>query len=280
MVRDGTGAADRRVLRPGPAVAVAAGGRPRQHDARPGRAAPTPERVYQRALQYFTPDEIAEAFAATRGVASPSQLRLMIKQDPRDLLAQFRRLAPQRRPIPIQRWSVRRVALALGVLVAALLVAGFTYGLLTPFRGVDVPDPPSCNPDVDHRAGGPGRPRGHRAALRRRSAVRVELRGRHRAERQGQLHPERRHGRRPGRDGDAGPDLRPGGRPGRGQPPAGGSSGSTPDHAASTASPAAASRTSSSGQRATTGSCRRSPTGRSTSCRGTGSSRTSGSRPG
>ena len=33
------------------------------------------ERVYQRALQYFTPDEIAEAFAATRGVASPTQLR-------------------------------------------------------------------------------------------------------------------------------------------------------------------------------------------------------------
>ena len=107
----------------------------------------TPERVYQRALQYFTPDEIAEAFAATRGVASPSQLRLMIKQDPRDLLGQFRRLAPQRRPIPIQRWSVKRVALALGVLVTALLLGGFTYALLTPFRGVDVPSSPSCNPD-------------------------------------------------------------------------------------------------------------------------------------
>ena len=106
----------------------------------------TPERVYQHALRYFTPDEIAEAFAATRGVASPSQLRLMIKQDPRDLLGQFRRLAPARRLIPIQRWSVKRVALALGVLLTALLLAGFTYGLLTPFRGVDVPDSPSCNP--------------------------------------------------------------------------------------------------------------------------------------
>jgi tRNA A-37 threonylcarbamoyl transferase component Bud32 len=106
----------------------------------------TPERVYQRALHYFTPDEIAEAFAATRGVASPSQLRLMIKQDPRDLLGQFRRLAPQRRPIPIQRWSVKRVALALGVLVTGLLLGLFTYGLLTPFRGVDVPDAPACNP--------------------------------------------------------------------------------------------------------------------------------------
>jgi tRNA A-37 threonylcarbamoyl transferase component Bud32 len=106
----------------------------------------TPERVYQHALRYFTPDEIAEAFAATRGVASPSQLRLMIKQDPRDLLGQFRRLAPARRLIPIQRWSVKRVALALGALLTALLLAGFTYGLLTPFRGVDVPDSPSCNP--------------------------------------------------------------------------------------------------------------------------------------
>jgi tRNA A-37 threonylcarbamoyl transferase component Bud32/membrane-associated phospholipid phosphatase len=106
----------------------------------------TPERVYQHALQYFTPEEIAEAFAATRGVASPSQLRLMIKQDPRDLLGQFRRLAPARRLIPIQRWSVKRVALALGVLVTGLALAGFTYGLLTPFRGVDVPDSPTCNP--------------------------------------------------------------------------------------------------------------------------------------
>ena len=33
------------------------------------------ERVYARALRYFTPDEIAEAFAAARGVASPTQLR-------------------------------------------------------------------------------------------------------------------------------------------------------------------------------------------------------------
>jgi membrane-associated phospholipid phosphatase/tRNA A-37 threonylcarbamoyl transferase component Bud32 len=106
----------------------------------------SPERVYQHALRYFTPEEIAEAFAATRGVASPSQLRLMIKQDPRDLLGQFRRLAPERRLIPIQRWSVKRVALALGVLVTVLLLAGFTYGLLTPFRGVDVPDSPTCNP--------------------------------------------------------------------------------------------------------------------------------------
>ena len=68
-----------------------------------------PARVYQRALSYFTEAELAEAFAATRGVASPTQLRAFMKRDPRDLLAEFRKLAPQRRPIVLQRWSVRRV---------------------------------------------------------------------------------------------------------------------------------------------------------------------------
>ena len=52
------------------------------------------DRVYERALRFFTPDEIAEAFAAARGVASPTQLRTVMKQDGRDLLARFRALAP------------------------------------------------------------------------------------------------------------------------------------------------------------------------------------------
>ena len=58
------------------------------------------QRVYQRALRYFSQEEIAEAFAATRGVASPSQLRAVLKQDGRDLVAEFRALAPERRPSP------------------------------------------------------------------------------------------------------------------------------------------------------------------------------------
>ena len=73
-----------------------------------------PERVYQRALRYFTPAELAEAFAATRGVASPTQLRAFMKRDPRDLLGAFRALAPPRKPIVLQRWSIRRVGLAAG----------------------------------------------------------------------------------------------------------------------------------------------------------------------
>ena len=55
-----------------------------------------PARVYRQALNYFTEAELAEAFAATRGVASPTQLRAFMKRDPRDLLAEFRKLAPQR----------------------------------------------------------------------------------------------------------------------------------------------------------------------------------------
>jgi tRNA A-37 threonylcarbamoyl transferase component Bud32/membrane-associated phospholipid phosphatase len=80
-----------------------------------------PERVYRRALNYFTPAELAEALAATRGVASPTQLRASMKKDPRDLLGTFRALAPAREPIRLQRWSVRRVGLALAILAAAVI---------------------------------------------------------------------------------------------------------------------------------------------------------------
>jgi tRNA A-37 threonylcarbamoyl transferase component Bud32 len=91
--------------------------------------------VYEAALRYFTPDDLAEAFAATRGVASPSQLRQHLKADGRDLLAEFREMAPARRPIGVQRWSVRRVVLILASL-ALLLLAGLTgFALFFPSRG-------------------------------------------------------------------------------------------------------------------------------------------------
>jgi membrane-associated phospholipid phosphatase len=80
-----------------------------------------PQRVYRRALAYFTPDELAEAFAATRGVASPTQLRAFMKRDPRDLLGEFRALAPQRPPIVLQRWSIRRITLAAAVLAVTVI---------------------------------------------------------------------------------------------------------------------------------------------------------------
>jgi hypothetical protein len=91
--------------------------------------------VYETALRYFTPDELSEAFAATRGVASPTQLRQQMKQDGRDLLAEFRSMAPARRPISVQRWSIRRVALMVASLGLVLLVALTSFGLLFPTRG-------------------------------------------------------------------------------------------------------------------------------------------------
>ena len=94
------------------------------------------DRVYERALAVFTPDEIAEAFAAARGIASPTQLRTALKADGRDLLARFRELAPPRRPIPLQRWGVRRIVLAAA---AALVLLASGLGVYKMFTPVDLP---------------------------------------------------------------------------------------------------------------------------------------------
>jgi membrane-associated phospholipid phosphatase len=88
-----------------------------------------PDRVYERALLVFSPEEISEAFAATHGVTMPSQSRSLLKGN-KKLLQRFRELAPPRPPISIQRWSVRRVGLTLSVLIAGLLGVGLTTGNL------------------------------------------------------------------------------------------------------------------------------------------------------
>ena len=107
-----------------------------------------PARVYRQALNYFTEAELAEAFAATRGVASPTQLRAFMKRDPRDLLAEFRKLAPQRKPIVLQRWSIRRVTLAAAMLALFAVAAVFGVGLLLPASNSGVHAPgvhaPEC----------------------------------------------------------------------------------------------------------------------------------------
>ncbi|HYB16136.1 MAG TPA: hypothetical protein VEF71_11780 [Streptosporangiaceae bacterium] len=103
-----------------------------------------PQRVYRRALAYFTEAELAEAFAAARGVASPAQLRAFMKRDPRDLLGQFRALAPARPPIVLQRWSARRIFLAaatLAVIAAAALVTATAVIPGPPSLGAG---PPTC----------------------------------------------------------------------------------------------------------------------------------------
>jgi tRNA A-37 threonylcarbamoyl transferase component Bud32 len=94
-----------------------------------------PDHVYEMALAYFTPDELAEAFAATRGVASPSQLRASMKADGRGLLEKFRQLAPERKPIGIQRWSLRRVLLILATVLLLFLTVLMGVALFIPSRG-------------------------------------------------------------------------------------------------------------------------------------------------
>jgi tRNA A-37 threonylcarbamoyl transferase component Bud32/membrane-associated phospholipid phosphatase len=91
-----------------------------------------PDRVYEQAQRVFSVDEIAEAFAATRGLTMPSQLRGMMRQLGRDLHAEFLDLLPYRpRPIRIQRWSLRRFSLIVCTVVIAIIAGAAAAELLT-----------------------------------------------------------------------------------------------------------------------------------------------------
>ncbi len=88
-------------------------------------------RVYARAREYFDDEEIAEAFAATRGLTMPSQLRRMLRSQGEDLHAEFITLMPYRlRPVRIQRWSIRRVGLSLVVICGGTIAAIFAVQLI------------------------------------------------------------------------------------------------------------------------------------------------------
>jgi PAP2 superfamily len=83
-----------------------------------------PQRVYDRALRQFTPEDIGEAFAAARGLALPSQLRRALRDKGLDLHAEFVRLLPAApHPVSIQRWNLRRIGLWAIVLVGLILLA-------------------------------------------------------------------------------------------------------------------------------------------------------------
>jgi tRNA A-37 threonylcarbamoyl transferase component Bud32 len=83
----------------------------------------SPEQVYERALRQFSVEEITEGFAAARGLALPSQLRRMLRDQGRDLHTEFVRLLPSPpQPIPIQRWSFRRVGLMAATLALVAVV--------------------------------------------------------------------------------------------------------------------------------------------------------------
>jgi hypothetical protein len=83
------------------------------------------DRIYEAALGRFTPDDVAEAFAATKGVTVPSQLRAMVMADPRPLAKEFSQRAPDRSRIPVQRWTLRRLVLT-AVLLGAAVIAVVT----------------------------------------------------------------------------------------------------------------------------------------------------------
>ena len=96
------------------------------------------ETVYRESLKFFSPGEIAEAFAATHGMTMPSQTRSLIKESGKDLVAEFRALAPRRPPISIQRWSVRRIGLTIGVLLVGLIALSTA---ISNFRGAGLSPP-------------------------------------------------------------------------------------------------------------------------------------------
>jgi tRNA A-37 threonylcarbamoyl transferase component Bud32 len=90
-----------------------------------------PKQVYERALRQFSVEEISEAFAATRGITIPSQLRRMLRAQGRDLHAEFLRLLPEPpKPIAIQRFSPRRLGLTLAVLAGVFVAVGLVVSNL------------------------------------------------------------------------------------------------------------------------------------------------------
>ena len=86
--------------------------------------------VYRRALLQFTADDIAEAFAASRGITLPSQVRRELKADSRDLLAEFRSMGPARKRVAIQRWSVQRVLFTAWFLFLVFVLTGLSWEFL------------------------------------------------------------------------------------------------------------------------------------------------------
>jgi hypothetical protein len=112
----------------------------------------SPERVYRRALQFFTVEEITEAFAPLRlpgfgrtplaapGLALPSELRGMLRAQGGNLYAEFVRLLPSPpRPIWMQRWSARRVGLWAAMVALLVLAALNTKTIFNPDNLVRTP---------------------------------------------------------------------------------------------------------------------------------------------
>ena len=79
------------------------------------------EQVYRRAQRYFNAERHRRGVRRHPRGGQSHQLRSVLKQDGRDLVAQFHALAPARQPVAIQHWSLRQGALGLLVLALAVL---------------------------------------------------------------------------------------------------------------------------------------------------------------
>ncbi|MGY1704812.1 RIO1 family regulatory kinase/ATPase [Geodermatophilus sp. SYSU D00697] len=82
-----------------------------------------PRRVTDRALAFFEPAELAEALAGTSSLTMPRQLARRVAEADGDLLAEFRALLPPWPRVRVQRWSMRRVLLAVATVGGAGLAA-------------------------------------------------------------------------------------------------------------------------------------------------------------
>jgi tRNA A-37 threonylcarbamoyl transferase component Bud32 len=86
-----------------------------------------PARLVERAVVLFGREELAEAFAGSISLTVPRQLQRRMDRTGRDLPAEFAALLPPHPRVRVQRWSMRRVLLALGtvggVVAAVVLVA-------------------------------------------------------------------------------------------------------------------------------------------------------------
>ncbi|MBT8211710.1 MAG: hypothetical protein KJN71_01060, partial [Acidimicrobiia bacterium] len=95
-----------------------------------------PEVVYARALRWFSPQDVAEAFAATRAITIPTQLKGLLNAHEAEtgvnLVQFYDDLTPPCEPISVQRWSARRIGLwlatVLGVLILVSLVIDNVLG--------------------------------------------------------------------------------------------------------------------------------------------------------
>ena len=99
------------------------------------------ERVYRRALRLLHARRARRGLRRHPGGGEPDPAARVHEAGPRDLLGEFRALAPPRRPIGLQRWGARRVIVAAAMLGAALLAADLAVNAFQPAAKTFDPPP-------------------------------------------------------------------------------------------------------------------------------------------